>query len=75
MFPEEAVQASQALEANYFMPIHWGAFTLSTHTWIEPIERALFKSKEVGQKIIAPQVGEIMSLKHLKPDYKDWWVQ
>ena len=75
MFPEEAVQASQALEANYFMPIHWGAFTLSTHTWIEPIERALFKSKEVGQKIIAPQIGEIMSLKHLKPDYKDWWVQ
>lgn len=75
MFPEQGVQASQALGAKYFMPIHWGSFTLSTHAWYEPIERALSKSKEIGQKIIAPQIGEVMSIHDLEKDKKKWWAQ
>ena len=75
MFPKEAVQASKALQAKHFMPIHWGAFTLSTHSWTEPIEQALHRSKEMKQKIITPQIGEVLSINNLEKDNISWWVK
>ena len=75
MFPKEAVQASKALQAKHFMPIHWGAFTLSTHSWTEPIEQALNKSKEMKQKIITPQIGEVLSINKLEKENISWWVK
>ena len=75
MFPKEAVQASKALQAKHFMPIHWGAFTLSTHSWTEPIEQALNISKEMKQKIITPQIGEVLSINKLEKENISWWVK
>ena len=74
MIPEEAVKASKDLVSNYFMPIHWGAFTLSTHPWEEPVIRAINHAKKTNQKIIAPKLGQIILL-HDDMDNKiiDWW--
>ena len=75
MFPKEAVQASKALQATHFMPIHWGAFTLSTHSWTEPIEQALKQSKDMKQKIITPQIGEVLFINKLGKENISWWVK
>ena len=75
MFPKEAVQASKALQAKHFMPIHWGAFTLSTHSWTEPIEQALKQSKDMKQKIITPQIGEVLFINKLGKENISWWVK
>jgi len=45
MLPEEVIQATKDLNANALLPVHYGKFTLSVHTWNEPITR-LAKSSE-----------------------------
>jgi len=74
MFPEQAVIAAQDLKADYYMPIHWGAFTLSTHHWTDPVEGAIFYAQKYNQKILTPKLGEVMNLNSLNVEYINrWW--
>jgi L-ascorbate metabolism protein UlaG (beta-lactamase superfamily) len=75
MMPEETAQASIDLVTKKMMPIHWGAFSLSLHSWTDPIERVSKKSEELGQPIIAPIIGEkIYFNKDISYDRK-WWIK
>ena len=60
MFPEQSIIAAKDLKGEYLIPIHWGAFTLSTHSWIEPPEKVFANAEKLGQKIILPQIGQII---------------
>ncbi len=71
MIPEEGVQASEDLNAKYFMPIHWGAFTLSTHDWADPVKRAIRSANKKNIKILTPEIGEVVILGN-KTNIK-WW--
>ena len=75
MFPKEAVMAAQDLGSKYYMPIHWGAFKLSTHHWTDPVEGAILYAKEYDQKIITPQLGEVVLLDKPNQDIFKWWNQ
>lgn len=72
MFPEQTVQAARDLNAKALMPVHWGKFILSTHSWTEPIERALVKAEEIQQTLCTPQIGEVVKLGEKLPNSK-WW--
>jgi L-ascorbate metabolism protein UlaG (beta-lactamase superfamily) len=73
MMPEETVQAHLDLKGNYLMPIHWGKFNLSLHSWKEPVERALKRSEELDVKIITPQIGDTVILDNdIKTPH--WWI-
>ena len=74
MLPEQTVQAAKDLEAKVMMPIHWGAFTLSIHTWTEPVERALAEAEKQGQNIVTPAIGERMLLKQEPRQHQAWWL-
>jgi len=71
MIPEEGVQASLDLKASQFMPIHWGAFTLSTHDWADPVKRAFKFSEKKRLNMIYPEIGEIVILGNKTE--KKWW--
>ncbi len=73
MFPEETAQAGIDLRAQAIMPIHWGAFKLSTHPWNEPIERVTRKAKKLNIKVASPRIGEFILLNSLKPTADQWW--
>ena len=73
MFPEECTKASIDLKSDYYMPIHWGAFTLSTHDWNEPINQSIFYSEKYGQKILAPSIGEVVFLDNINHQTIKWW--
>lgn len=62
MLPEQTVQASQDVRARQLLPVHWGAFTLSRHTWAEPIERVLQAAERSGVAVVTPQLGEPVGL-------------
>ena len=75
MFPEQSIIAAKDLKGEYLIPIHWGAFTLSTHSWIEPPEKVFANAEKLGQKIILPQIGQIISMKQANYKIKKWWKE
>lgn len=72
MMPEETVQAAIDVRAEMTMPIHWAAFTLSLHSWTDPVERALKKADELNVPFCTPQIGEPVIIGHHHPASK-WW--
>ena len=74
MMPEESVQASLDVNAKVMMPVHWGAFTLSVHSWIEPVQRASIEAERLGVKMTTPKIGEQIILNESYPTSK-WWLE
>ncbi len=79
MLPEQSVQAALDLNAKYMLPIHWCAYSLSTHAWNDPAHRATSSAQANGQKIIIPQIGELVGMTTLTkydtwtPKDPNWW--
>lgn len=46
--PEEAIQAYLDLKGKYFVPIHWGTFPLTLHSYDEPRIRLIRKIEQRG---------------------------
>jgi L-ascorbate metabolism protein UlaG (beta-lactamase superfamily) len=72
MLPEETVQAAIDLHAKVLMPVHWGKFALSLHTWDEPIQRVVAKANELNVPITTPLIGEPVVIDRSYPNSK-WW--
>lgn len=72
MQPEEALRANRDLGGCNFLPIHWGAFSLSNHPWSDPIER-IADADEAGVSI-SPMVGQRFALDALEDCRTRWWV-
>ncbi len=72
MLPEQSVQAAADVNAKWVVPIHWGKFKLSIHTWTEPIEMFLVGAKQYSFKTITPKPNEVVSLSKTK-EINYWW--
>lgn len=62
LFPEQTIQAVQDVQAKCFMPVHWGAYALSTHTWQEPVQRSIHLAHQANIKTLTPHLGEVVTL-------------
>lgn len=69
--PEEAITAFHELRGSVLVPIHWGVFDLSTHSWYEPIERLVKAAEEAQAKLITPRMGELVIPEAYQNAY--WW--
>ena len=72
MMPEETAQAGDDLKASHVMPIHWGKYTLSIHSWIEPVERFTEASKGYEYNAIVPELNKTFTLNGTNY-ISDWW--
>ncbi|MFT6324565.1 MAG: L-ascorbate metabolism protein UlaG (beta-lactamase superfamily) [Halieaceae bacterium] len=76
MMPEQSAQAGVDVRAKLIMPIHWGAFTLSLHSWTDPVDRIVRKANELNVPIITPKIGEEIYLHPEAKAYSDkWWIK
>ncbi len=73
MLPEQSVQAHVDLKGKKMIPIHWGAFTLSFHSWTDPVERAIKASKAKGVQILTPRIGESVAINAMDDTTSTWW--
>ncbi|MGG1515237.1 MBL fold metallo-hydrolase [Paenibacillus oryzisoli] len=73
MLPEETVQAHEEVRGDVLVPIHWGAFTLSVHSWTEPVERAFAAAARKEIRIVTPRIGQTLSLQALRELKPVWW--
>lgn len=72
MMPEETVMAAIELQSKLTMPIHWGSFKLSLHSWKDPAERFTEAASEKNLTIATPIIGEQIILGEKAPSSK-WW--
>jgi L-ascorbate metabolism protein UlaG (beta-lactamase superfamily) len=72
MFPEQTVQAAFDLNAEKLFGGHWGKFTLSIHTWDDPIIRLYAESLKRGMPLIHPLIGERVDLNSTR-QFSRWW--
>ena len=73
MFPEESAMAAETIGAKAVMPIHWGAFVLSTHGWDDSPERITRACEDKGIEVITPKLCETMSLNNSNNYHERWW--
>jgi L-ascorbate metabolism protein UlaG (beta-lactamase superfamily) len=73
MMPEQSVQAGIDVQGKLLMPIHWGGFELSVHTWTEPIIRFKAENDKLGTNMVHPFIGERFELGKDYPT-EEWWV-
>ena len=73
MFPYEAVTAARDLKTEYFIPIHWGVFTLAMHSWDEPVVESIRWSNKTGLKCLTPEIGYEITQSSLNEQFIKWW--
>lgn len=73
MIPEQTVQAALDLNTKRMMPIHWGAFTLSLHSWTDPVERVTKEAQRLGVDLVTPKIGEAVNLSSDHFPHSRWW--
>ncbi|MCG8321970.1 MAG: MBL fold metallo-hydrolase [Cytophagales bacterium] len=74
MMPEQSVQAHLDVQGKVMMPIHWGAFSLSLHSWKEPVERLLKKAGEENVTACFPIIGQPLDIESPPATANYWWV-
>lgn len=72
MNPEETVQAAIDLRALKLLPVHWGKFSLSIHSWDEPIIRIKKEAERRNMKLLHPMIGEIVDF-DTEQVFISWW--
>ena len=70
--PEEAVQAAIDLKAGKILPVHWGKFSLSLHSWDEPIKRLVAEAEKKNLDVVHPMIGEKVDLDSTM-QFQKWW--
>jgi L-ascorbate metabolism protein UlaG (beta-lactamase superfamily) len=73
MMPEESVQAAKDVGTEKLMPVHWGAFSLAPHSWIDPIERVSLAAREQAIQLVSPMIGESFTLNQEEMPDNTWW--
>lgn len=73
MFPEESANACEILGAQLAMPIHWGAYSLSTHGWDDPPSRFVKAAETRNLATVTPMLGETMDIDAPERYQEPWW--
>ncbi len=70
LFPDEVIKATQELNAEILLPIHWGVFDLALHPWHESIDMVLEEAKNTNIDVKTPKMGQKIDL---ATQTSIWW--
>ncbi len=71
--PEQAIEAHLDLGGRILVPIHWGTFNLSLHSWHEPIERLVQAATLKQVHTVIPKMGETVDPESY--ENSPWWKE
>lgn len=71
LFPEQTAEVAEKLKATRFVPVHWGAFPLSTHTWNDSVLRSVPAARQRGINPLTPFLGQVFDI-HTQTE--DWFM-
>jgi len=73
MQPEQTFAAHQDLRGKRLMPLHWGAFSLALHSWIDSVERVKAAAEPSHTEIMTPELGDITPITSGAYPKTAWW--
>ena len=73
MFPEETARAAEDVQAEWILPVHWGAFCICRHAWDDPIRRLSAEARKKGLSLAAPRIGQTVEYREIDSCYEMWW--
>lgn len=71
LFPEQTAEVTAKLNTRRFVPVHWGAFPLSTHSWNDSVVRSTPIVRQLGVHPLTPILGQVFDVDTLT---KDWFT-
>jgi len=71
--PENALEAIALLDAEAFLPIHWGTFRLAMHPWDQPAEVLYEQSAKFRARLVMPKLGEPVEPERASGKVEPWW--
>lgn len=72
LFPDECIQAAIDAQAKKIMPVHWGSFNLSDHSWTESADQFVLECKKSAIPYLTPMIGELITPSQ-KSENIHWW--
>jgi L-ascorbate metabolism protein UlaG (beta-lactamase superfamily) len=73
MNPAQAFAAAKAVNAQWMIPIHWGAFVLSNHNWYDPPQLLGEQAEGSTVNIATPLIGETVLFGDIGNYQEHWW--
>lgn len=73
LLPEQGIQAIKELEAKWFVPVHWGTFSISYHSWDEPIKHITRLAQAENLNMASPMIGDIVDYTNISQYQDHWW--
>lgn len=70
--PDQAIKAHGDLKGKVLMPIHWGAYDLAIHPWLEPVERVMQAAEKHSVNLSLPKPGQLLAEKDFILNSR-WW--
>jgi L-ascorbate metabolism protein UlaG (beta-lactamase superfamily) len=71
--PENALNALALLDAEVFLPIHWGTFRLAMHAWDQPAEVLYAQGSKSRARLVMPKLGEPIEPDRASGTVESWW--
>ncbi len=72
MYPEEAAQAAIDAQVKKVMPVHCAGFTLSLHSWTEPMDKFQSACNTLHLDVIIPPLGKQFIIED-NFENENWW--
>lgn len=74
MHPNEVLQAARDLKAKRLFPVHSAKFSLSQHSWHEPLTKITELNRQANIPLITPLIGEKVYLRDERQLFSQWWT-
>jgi L-ascorbate metabolism protein UlaG (beta-lactamase superfamily) len=71
--PQNALEAVALLDAETFLPIHWGTFRLAMHPWDQPAEVLYEQGSKIRARLVMPELGEPVEPGLASGHVEPWW--
>ncbi|MDH2998737.1 hypothetical protein A1D22_02725 [Pasteurellaceae bacterium LFhippo2] len=70
LLPEQTAEVAKIVNAQRFMPVHWGAYPMAIHKWNEPLKLSIPLVEQYGIKVLTPILGEVFDK---DTQTEKWW--
>lgn len=74
MHPSEVLQAARDLKTKRLFPVHSAKFSLSQHSWHEPLTKITELNRQTNIPLITPLIGEKVYLRDENQSFNQWWT-